>query len=69
LENALKEAVEWSYQEEIDKLSQINDSINDTNTRLINSIQKQVNKIRQDRENEKREEELQEKQRRLMYLT
>ena len=68
LEVALKEAVEWSYQEEIDKLSQINDSINDTNTKLINSIQKQINKIRQDRENEKREQELEEKQRRLMYL-
>ena len=69
LEQALREAIEYSYQQEIDKLSQINDSINDTNVKLINSIQKQINKIRQDRENEKREEELADKQRQLLYLS
>ena len=68
LENAIKDAVAFAYQEEIDKLSEINESINDTNTQLIDAISKQVNRIRQQRENENTERELQEKQRRLQYL-
>ena len=69
LEEALKKAVEFQYQEQIDKLSQINDSINDTNDDLINSIRNQVNKIRQQRDNQKTEQELQDKQRQLLYLS
>lgn len=68
LENAIKDAVAFAYQEEIDKLSEINESINDTNTQLIDAISKQVNRIRQQRENENTERELQEKQRQLQYL-
>lgn len=68
LENAIKDAVAFAYQEEIDKLSEINKSISDTNTQLIDAISKQVNRIRQQRENENTERELQEKQRQLQYL-
>ena len=69
LEEAVKNALEFAYQEEIDKLTDINNSINDTNSKLISAIQKQVSKIRQDRENDKREEELGDKQRKLLYLS
>ena len=69
LEKTIKDSVEFAYQEEIDKLSQINESINDTNTELINALNKQINRIRQQRENEKTERELEEKQRQLLYLS
>jgi len=49
-------------------LTEINNSINDTNASLLDAIQKSVDKQRQDRENERTEDELAEKQRRLMYL-
>ena len=68
-ENAVKDAITFAYQEEIDKLSEINESINDTNSQLIDAISKQVNRIRQQRENERTEQELQEKQRQLLYLS
>ena len=68
-ENAVKDAITFAYQEEIDKLSEINESINDTNTQLIDAISKQVNRIRQQRENERTQQELQEKQRQLLYLS
>jgi hypothetical protein len=38
MEDAIKEALTQSYQDEIDKLSQINDSINDTNSSLLDAI-------------------------------
>lgn len=68
MEDAIKEALIQSYQDEIDKLSQINDSINDTNSSLLDAIQKSIDKQRQDRDNQRTEDELAEKQRRLLYL-
>lgn len=68
-ENTVKDAITFAYQEEIDKLSEINESINDTNSQLIDAISKQVNRIRQQRENERTEQELREKQRQLLYLS
>lgn len=68
LEGQIKEALEKARQEEIDKLSEINDSINDTNARLLDAMQSSIDKYRQDRENERTEEELSDKQRRLAYL-
>ena len=68
LEGQIKEALEQSRQEEIDKLSAINESINDTNARLLDAMQSSIDKYRQDRENERTEEELSDKQRRLAYL-
>ena len=68
LEEQIKEALQSARQKEIDTLSAINDSINDTNSRLIDAMQSSIDQYRQDRENEKTEEELADKQRRLAYL-
>ena len=68
LETQIKDALVNSYQKEIDELSNINDSINDTNSALLDAIQSSVDKIRQERENEKTEQDLADKQRRLIYL-
>lgn len=68
LETQIREAIEQARQEEIDKLSAINDSITETNSRLIEAMQASVDKYRQDRENDRTEEELSDKQRRLAYL-
>ena len=68
LENQIREAIENSRQKEIDELVAINESINDTNASLIESIQTTLDKQRQERENERTEEELSNKQRRLAYL-
>jgi uncharacterized protein len=38
LEKAISEALTKAYQDEIDKLSEINDSINETNSSLMESI-------------------------------
>ena len=67
-ENQIRDALEQARQKEIDKLSAINDSINDTNTRLLDAMQSSIDKYRQDRENERTEKELSDKQRRLAYL-
>ena len=67
-EDRIKEALVEVRQKEIDTLEEINESINDTNTKLLDSIQQSVDKMRQDRENERTEEDLQEKQRQLAYL-
>ena len=68
LEDAIKEALVQSYQDEIDKLSEINESINNTNSALLDAMQKSLDKQRQDRENQRTENDLAEKQRRLLYL-
>jgi hypothetical protein len=67
-EERVKEAIMENRQKEIDELEKINESINDTNSKLLDSIQSSIDKVRQDRENEKTETDLQEKQRRLAYL-
>ena len=67
-ENRIKDALETYYQEEIDKLSEINDTIDDTNSKIIDSIQKYVNDQRKQRDNERTEKEIEKKQRRLSYL-
>lgn len=68
LEEQVKEAIINSRQKEIDELSNINDSINDANSKLLDSMQQQIDEYRQNRENEKTEEELSDKQRKLSYL-
>ena len=55
-------------EKEIERLENINDSINDGNDRLMKSIQNSIDKMRRDRDNEKTEETLAEKERRLAYL-
>ena len=68
LENQIRDAIESSRQKEIDELVAINESINNTNTSLIESIQTVLDKQRQERENERTEEDWSNKQRRLAYL-
>lgn len=68
LEERIKDAIINSRQEEIDRLSAINDSINDTNSKLIDSIQQTIDQQRQDRENQQTEEDIADQQRRLVYL-
>ena len=68
LEDAIKEALVQSYQDEIDKLGEINESINNTNSALLDAMQKTLDKQRQERENKRTEDDLAEKQRRLLYL-
>jgi cell division protein ZapA (FtsZ GTPase activity inhibitor) len=68
LEDLIKESLATYYQDEIDKLSEINTSINDTNAALLDAIQTSVDKQRQDRDNQRTEDDLAEKQRRLLYL-
>ena len=64
----IKDALIAQRQEEIDELKAINDSINDTNSQILNSMQEQLSESRQARNNEKTEQELSDKQRRLAYL-
>jgi hypothetical protein len=68
-EDRVKEALIDERQKEIDKLSDINDSINDTNSKLLDSMQQQLDAYRQTRDNEKTEQEISDKQRRLSYLS
>lgn len=68
LENRVYEALIYREQEKIDKLTQIDESINDANSELINSIQDSLSKIRQDRENQETEDDIAAKERRLAYL-
>lgn len=67
-EDRVKDAVIAAREKEIEVLEGINDSINDTNANLLSAVQKSVDKIRQDRQNEETEKDLGEKQRELAYL-
>lgn len=55
-------------QEKIDALSDLDSNITDANSKLLSSIQSSLDKIRQERANQKAEEDLAEKERRLAYL-
>ena len=68
LEDQIKEAIISTKQKEIDLLGEINTSIVDTNTKLLEEMQEQIDAYRQNRDNEKTEEELLDKQRKLLYL-
>ena len=68
LEQTIKEALIDSYQKQIDELSNINDSINDANSKMLEALQEQIDAYRQSRDNEKAENEIADKQARLAYL-
>lgn len=68
LESRVLDALVAREQEKIDKLSLIDESINDANGKLINSIQSNLDKIRQDRQNEETEQSIEDNERRLAYL-
>lgn len=68
LEERVATALEQERQEEIDKLSEINDSVNDLNSQLIEKIQQQIDEDRQARENEKTEQEIADARSKRSYL-
>ena len=68
LTNRVAEALYNIGQAEIDKLSQLNDSVNEANNRLINKIQEQIDDERQARVMEKAEQSIVDKESRLAYL-
>lgn len=68
LEDRIYDAVVNARQEEIDELSAINDTLTDTNQKIIDAMSKEIEKMRQDRENERTEQDIADKQQRLAYL-
>ena len=64
----VEEAIVNLRQKEIDKLSEVNDSINDANDRLISKIQEQIDADRQARDNAETEQEITDMRSRLAYL-
>lgn len=67
-EQKILDALVNYYTKEIDKLEEIDNTIHDTNADLIQSMQDSVSKMRKERENQRIEEDLSDKQRRLAYL-
>ena len=67
-ENRILDAIVNSRKQQIDQLSEINGSIKDTNSKLLDAVQKSLEQQRQDRENQKTEDEIAEKERRLSFL-
>lgn len=68
LEEAVKDALISQYEREIDKLEQIDTTIANTNSALLESVQKNISQLRQDRQNERTEADIAAKQTRLAYL-
>lgn len=55
-------------QEEIDSMTALSEAISEANSKLLETLQNNLEKMRQDRENANTEEELAKKERRLAYL-
>ena len=68
LEEQILEAYVSSLEKEIDELDRVYTAIDDANSELINILQTNLDKFRQDRENQDTEEEISETERRLAYL-
>jgi hypothetical protein len=68
LEQLIMDSIIEKQQEEIDELSLVHEAINEGNQKLIDTLNAKLDTLRQQRENEKTEEELGEKERRLAYL-
>lgn len=68
LENRLLDALIAQDQRVIDNLTQVNDSINTSNSDLIEAIQNSIDRVRQARENEETERDLFEQENYLAYL-
>ena len=68
LYDAVKDGIMTQRQEEIDKLSEINESINEAQSKMLDKIQEQIDDARQARDNAKKEEAIQDKMTRLAYL-
>jgi hypothetical protein len=57
-----------TYQDVIDSFSSLNDTINDSNEKILDDLQEQIDLERQIRDNTKEEEEIGDKETRLAYL-
>lgn len=68
LEEQILEAYVSSLEKEIDELDKVYAAIDEANSELINILQTNLDKIRQDRENQDAEKEISETERRLAYL-
>ena len=66
--NSIKDAIVEIRQREIDKLSSLNETINDSNSRMFEAIQKAIDDERRARENDKTEEDIANKEKRLAQL-
>ena len=66
--NRVAQALETAKQHEIDELSNINDSINEANQAMVDKLQQQINETRKQRQNEKTEQAIADKQSQLAYL-
>lgn len=64
----VRQLVVEAYQRQIDNLTEVSDSINEANSKIIDGIQETLDLERQERENEKTEESLGDKQAQLAYL-
>ena len=64
----MREAMIDEYQQQIDKLSALNDTINASNQRIFDSLQEQIDLDRQIRDNTKKEDEIANNEARLAYL-
>lgn len=62
------DAVVKSYQQIIDNYSELNDTLNNSNTQILDSLQKQISLERQIRDNTKTEEQISDEEARLAYL-
>lgn len=68
LEELVMDTIIEKQQEEIDELSAMNDAITEGNEKLIETLNSNLDRLREQRDNEEKEEELGEKERRLAYL-
>jgi len=62
------DAVVKTYQDSIDNLSNLNDTLNDTNSRILDSISKEIDLERQIRDNTDTENTIADMEARLAYL-
>lgn len=68
LTTTLRDALIKQYQNEIDKLSELNDTINESNSNILNGIQESVDLSRQIRDNTETEQDIAEKEAKLAFL-
>ena len=67
-QNRVLQAVVKQYQDQIDKLSELNGTLNDTNTSILDSIQREIDLERQIRDNTDTESNIADMEARLAYL-
>ena len=67
-EDRVLKAIIKQYQTVIDNFSELNDTLNDSNAQILDSLQKQISLERQIRDNTKTEEEIANDEARLAYL-